>query len=82
MSVSCGNWATGVCGGGFLDCGEPAPERVAGSWVLVMGDWGSVGGGGVQDCDPAPQGETLAHETGHDPDRDSCPAFINYFNVL
>lgn len=45
MSVSCGNWATGVCGGGFLDCGEPAPERVAGSWVLVMGDWGSVGVG-------------------------------------
>lgn len=50
MSLSIGvhgDRATGVCGGGFLDCGEPAPERVAGSWGLVMGDWGSVEGEGV-----------------------------------
>lgn len=24
----------------------------------------------------------LAHKTAHDPDRDSCPGFVNSFNVF
>lgn len=44
MSISSGEWATGVCGPWAILISEPAPGPVVGSWVLVMGDWGSARG--------------------------------------